>query len=60
MVQKQLYTIPETCEQIGMRPTKTRELIAKGSIFSVRIGRSVRVPAYAIAEFIRRLEEQQR
>ena len=58
MVQKHLYSIPETAEQIGMGITKTRELISKGAIVSVRIGTAVRIPAHAIADFVSRLKEQ--
>jgi excisionase family DNA binding protein len=57
--QKQLYSITETAQQIGMGITKTRELISKGEIISVRIGTAVRVPASAVAEFVRQLEAQQ-
>ena len=60
LTQKQLYSIPETAQQIGMGITKTRELIGKGKIISVRIGTAVRVPASAVTEFVRQLEEQQR
>jgi excisionase family DNA binding protein len=58
MNQIQLYSVEETAEQIGMGITKTRELISKGQITSVRIGRSVRVPLHAVADFVRRLEEE--
>ena len=59
MNQKQLYSITETAQQIGMGITKTRELIGKGEIISVRIGTAVRVPVSAVTEFVRQLEEQQ-
>jgi excisionase family DNA binding protein len=58
MVQKHLYSIPETAEQIGMGVTKTRELINSGAITSVRIGTAVRIPAHAIADFVSQLQEQ--
>ncbi len=56
-MERQMYTIPETAYLIGMKSTKTRELIRDKKIFSVRIGRSVRVPANAIEEFIGQLEK---
>ena len=58
MAQKLLYSIPETAEQIGMGITKTRELINKGAIMSVRIGTAVRIPKSAITDFVSRLQEQ--
>jgi excisionase family DNA binding protein len=58
MAQKLLYSIPETAEQIGMGITKTRELINKGAIMSVRIGTAVRIPQRAITDFVSRLQEQ--
>jgi len=60
LVEKYLFTIAELCNQINMGLTKTTELVRTGEIASVRIGRSVRIPAHAVAEFVRRLEEQQR
>ena len=60
MVEKHLFTIAELCNQINMSLTKTTELVRKGEIASVRIGRSVRIPAHAVADFVRQLEEQQR
>lgn len=59
MYPKLLYSIPETAEQIGMGITKTRELISKRAIVSVRIGTAVRVPASAITEFVRQLKDEQ-
>ena len=58
MIYKHLFSVTETADQIGMGITKTRELIGNGSIKSVRVGRSVKVPAHAIADFVRQLEEQ--
>ena len=58
MAQKLLYSIPETAEQIGMGITKTRELINKGALMSVRIGTAVRIPKSAITDFVSRLQEQ--
>ena len=42
---KLLLRPSETAEILGLGKSKTYELIAKGEIPSVKIGRSVRVPA---------------
>jgi excisionase family DNA binding protein len=40
-----LLRVSETAKLIGLGKSKTYDLIAKGEIPSLRIGRSVRVPA---------------
>ena len=43
---------------LGMGRTKTYELVVKGQIPSVQIGRSRRVPVAALRAFVERLTQQ--
>jgi excisionase family DNA binding protein len=50
----------EAAEVIGLGRSKTYELISKGLIPSVRIGKSVRVPVAALRNWVeQQLREQQ-
>ncbi|MFP5262368.1 MAG: excisionase family DNA-binding protein [Blastocatellia bacterium] len=50
----------EAAEVIGLGRSKTYELISKGLIPSVRIGKSVRVPVAALHNWVeQQLREQQ-
>lgn len=50
--QKRLYSIKETSEYLGVSPWAIRELIWKGSIGQVRIGRRVLIDVHDIDSFI--------
>ena len=54
-MERLLLRIPETAEMIGLGRSKTYELVANGTIPSIRIGKSVRVP---VMELKRWLEKQ--
>lgn len=51
----QLLTIPETAERLSVGRTRMFELLKAGEIESVLIGRSRRIPADAVGEYINRL-----
>lgn len=51
-----MFRPAEVSELIGVGKSKTYELIAAGVIPSVRIGRSVRVPADRLREWIEGLK----
>ncbi|MEU6706529.1 helix-turn-helix domain-containing protein [Streptomyces wuyuanensis] len=49
----------EVAEQLGVGLTTAKALIASGELRSIKIGRSRRVPAEALHEFVRRLDVEQ-
>ena len=49
---KLLLTIPEVAYRIGLGRSFVYELVMKGEIKSVKIGRARRVPVSAVEEFI--------
>lgn len=52
-----LLTVNEAAESLGLGRTKVYELISAGQIETVRIGRSVRIPAESLEEFVRALRD---
>jgi excisionase family DNA binding protein len=51
-----LYSVPQVCELLSLRRSMVYELMARGDLLSVRIGRRRLVTARAIALFVARLE----
>ena len=49
---KLLYTVEESAEVLSVSRCKVYELVASGDIYSVKIGRSRRVPVDALHRFI--------
>lgn len=47
-----LLTVNEVAESLGLSRSKTYDLISKGQIRSVKLGRSRRITAEALAEFV--------
>jgi excisionase family DNA binding protein len=59
-MERMLLKPTEAAEVIGLGRSKTYELISKGLIPSVRIGKSVRVPVAALRNWVeQQLREQQ-
>jgi excisionase family DNA binding protein len=59
-MERMLLKPTEAAEVIGLGRSKTYELISKGQIPSVRIGKSVRVPVAALRNWVeQQLREQQ-
>ena len=54
-----LLRVHEAAKAIGLGRSKTYELVASGVLPSVRLGRSIRVPAQAVREFVARLIAEQ-
>lgn len=52
-----LLRIPEAATALALSRSRVYELVASGDIPVVRIGRSVRVPATALAAYVTRLQE---
>ena len=54
-----LLRVEEAAEALNLGRSKTFELIRDEKLRVVRIGRSVRVPADAVREFVERLADEQ-
>ena len=52
MGDKRLFTVPQTQAMLGIGRTTLWNMIASGEIESVRIGRSRRITAEAIDQFV--------
>jgi excisionase family DNA binding protein len=53
-----LLKVSEVAGAIGLSRSKTYELISRGDIESVMIGRSRRVPSEAVIDFVERLRDR--
>lgn len=51
-LKKRLYTISETAEYLGRTVWSVRELIWKGELPAVRVGRRIHLDIYDLDEFI--------
>ena len=58
-MEKLLLRPVEAADLIGMGRAKTYEMIRHGELPSVRIGKSVRVPARELQAWVERLAERQ-
>ncbi|MEU3982517.1 helix-turn-helix domain-containing protein [Streptomyces sp. NPDC026672] len=54
-----LYPTDEVAQQLGVGMTTAKALIKSGALRSVKIGRSRRVPADALHEYVQRLDIEQ-
>ncbi|WP_029136595.1 helix-turn-helix domain-containing protein [Nakamurella lactea] len=54
-----LLNTHEVSQQLGISRTKVYELMASGRLRSVQIGRSRRVPTFALHEFIEELSRDE-
>lgn len=59
MSDKKLLTVGETAHRLSLGKSKTWELIQKGLLNPVRIGRAVRLPASEVDRFIAKLLAEQ-
>lgn len=55
----QLLTVEQAADRLGLRRSKAYELIQKGDLGSVKIGKSRRVPVRLLDEFVERLIAEQ-
>lgn len=51
---KKLLTVIEAAESLALKPSTVRAWLLRRKLPCVRVGRCVRVPAQAIAEFVER------
>lgn len=54
-----LHPVGEVAEQLGVGLTTAKALISSGELRSVKIGRSRRVPAEALQEYVQRINTEQ-
>ena len=59
MEKRLLLRIPEACEKLSIGRTKLRELLAKGDLPSVHIGRSVRIAQVDLERYVARLRDDE-
>lgn len=50
-----LLSIPEVGEALHLGETKVKELVARGDLLSVKIGKSRRIPTSAVQAYVERL-----
>ena len=51
--QRKLYTVVEVAAILGLGRTLVYQLVLRGDIPSIKIGRSRRIPRFAVDDFIR-------
>ena len=56
--QRLLLRIPEAAEQLGIGRTKIYEMISKGELPTIRIGRAVRISANTLQKWVEVREQQ--
>ena len=56
MSEKKLLSVSEAAERLSLGQTKTYELIRKGELGHVRIGRAVRVPTSELNHYVEQIQ----
>lgn len=51
-MEKLMFTVPEAAHQVGLSRSKLYELVLRGEIPSVTVGRSRRIPTAALAQWV--------
>ncbi|MCQ4081141.1 helix-turn-helix domain-containing protein [Streptomyces sp. RB6PN25] len=54
-----VYTVAEAAHALRIGRSKLYELLASGEIESIHIGRSRKIPARALLDYVNRLREQE-
>jgi excisionase family DNA binding protein len=54
-MERTLLSIGEAGEALHLGETKVKQLVASGELVSVKIGKSRRIPASAVQDFVNRL-----
>jgi excisionase family DNA binding protein len=54
-MEKQLLSIPEFCETVGLGETMAKRLIREGQVLTVKVGDRRLVPVTAVRDFVTRL-----
>jgi excisionase family DNA binding protein len=55
IVDRALLSIPEAGETLHLGETKVKELVARGELLSIKIGKSRRIPVTAVHACVERL-----
>jgi excisionase family DNA binding protein len=56
--QRLLLRIPEVAETLGIGRTKIYEMIAKGELPTIRVGRAVRISVSTLQKWVEEREQQ--
>jgi len=54
-----MYSVAEAVQKLGLPRTRVYEAMACGDLFSVKVGRSRRIPAHALERYVAKLCEEQ-
>lgn len=54
-----VYTVAEAADALRIGRSKLYELLASGEIESIHIGRSRKIPATALSDYVNRLREKE-
>ena len=54
-MERTLLSVPEAGEALHLGETKIKELVARGELLSIKIGKSRRIPASAVRAYVERL-----
>lgn len=57
---KLLLDVDEAAEALGVRRTHLYQLLSRGELESVKLGRSRRIPVGALEEYVARLRDEAR
>jgi excisionase family DNA binding protein len=57
-MEQALLSIPEAGEALHLGETKVKQLVARGELLSVKIGKSRRIPVGAVRDYVSRLVSQ--
>ena len=57
-MEQALLSIPEAGEALHLGETKVKQLVARGELLSVKIGKSRRIPVSAVRDYVARLVSQ--
>lgn len=60
MSDKMLLTVPEAALRLGVGRSFLYNLVIRGEIASVKLGRARRIPVQAIEEFVKRLQADEK
>lgn len=59
MAEKLLLTVEEAAQRLGLTRSKLYVSVMAGTILSVKIGKSRRIPTHALDAYVERLVEEQ-
>ncbi len=57
-MEQALLSIPQAGEALHLGETKVKQLVARGELLSVKIGKSRRIPVSAVRDYVAQLVSQ--